>query len=105
MTPALMFAQLTLPQLLVPLAILGVGMISGVLYLRSRQYLNAALVLLATVSLTLLVAGLRGPSLPSQTLSIDSDDVSAAQLERVEHAAAIELRGDGLRDALDPKDR
>ncbi len=99
MTPALMFAQLTLPQLLVPLAILGAGMISGVLYLRSRQYLNAALVLLATASLALLVAGLRGPSLPSQTLSIDSDGFTAAQLERVEHAASIELRGDGLRDA------
>lgn len=99
MNPALLLAQLTLTQLLVPLAILGAGIISGVLYLRTRQQLNAALVLLAALSLALLVAGLRWPSLPAQTITLESDEASAAQLERVEYAAAIELRGDGLRDA------
>ncbi|WP_371865955.1 hypothetical protein [Duganella qianjiadongensis] len=87
---------------LLPLAVALSGLVSAALYLRKRQQINAALVLVAGLALALTLAGLRLPAGAAAPLTIQSDAataVTAAQLSRVAAASEIDLRGDGLRDA------
>lgn len=96
------FAPISFEQWLVPLAIVLAGTVSAALYLRRRQRINAALVLLAALALAFTLAGLRLPAGAAAPVVIESDApaaITATQLQRVAAASAIDLRGDGLRDA------
>ncbi|WP_374359459.1 hypothetical protein [Pseudoduganella danionis] len=97
-----LWSSIPLSQWLVPLAVVLTGMVSAVLYLRRHQQINAALVLLAALALAFTLAGLRLPAGAAAPVVIQSDApaaVTATQLQRVAAASAVELRGDGLRDA------
>lgn len=96
------FAPISFEQWLVRLAILLAGAVSAALYLRRRQRINAALVALAALALAFTLAGLRLPAGAAAPVVIESDApavATATQLQRVTAASAIDLRGDGLRDA------
>lgn len=96
------FASTSFEQWLVRLAIVLAGAISAALYLHKRQRINAALVLLAALALAFTLAGLRLPAGAAAPLVIQSDApaaIIATQLQGVAAASAIDLRGDGLRDA------
>ena len=99
---AVVFSSIAPVEWLLPLAVALTGLASAALYLRKRQQLNAALVLVAGLALALVLAGLRLPAGAAAPLTIESDAaaaVRAAQLQRVAAASAVDLRGDGLRDA------
>lgn len=99
---AAVFNSIAPAQWLLPLAVALTGLASAALYLRKRQQLNAALVLVAGLALALTLAGLRLPAGAAAPLTIQSDAAAAAtaaQLQRVAAASAVDLRGDGLRDA------
>ncbi|MYN46513.1 hypothetical protein GTP23_15810 [Pseudoduganella sp. FT93W] len=96
------FSSIPPGQWLVSLAVVLAGVVSAALYLRKHQQINAALVLLAALALALTLAGLRLPAGAAAPIVIQSDApaaVTAAQLQRLASASAVELRGDGLRDA------
>jgi hypothetical protein len=96
-----LWSSIPLSQWLVPLAVVLTGMVSAVLYLRRHQQINAALVLLAALALGV-HAGRTAPARRCGGACCDQSDaaaVTATQLQRVAAASAVELRGDGLRDA------
>ena len=95
-------APLVLQALLIPLAVLAVGLLSAALYGRKRQWLNAVLALAAALGLAAMLANLRLPSTSPDTVAIATDangGVSEAALLAIPPASAIALTGDGLRDA------
>jgi len=94
--------SIALTEWLLPLAVVLIGLTSAVLYLRKRQPFNAVLVVVAGLALALTLAGLRQPAGAAAPVIVQSDAaaaVTAAQLQRVAAASAVDLRGDGLRDA------
>jgi hypothetical protein len=74
---------------------LAIGVISALFYARSRQWVNAALVLLAAAALAALVAKPTLPAGASRPVAISA----SAALPDLTGASAIELEGDGLRAA------
>lgn len=71
------------------------GAVSAGLYLRRRQFIDAALVLVAAGALALLAADLRIPGEAGRTLTIDP----AAPPLALDGVNALRLEGDGLRGA------
>lgn len=80
--------------------IAGAGVASAGLYLRARQWVNAALVVVAAVALGVLMGGLQGPAGAAQTATLTDDDVrDDHRAQRVQDAAVVKLAGDGLSEA------
>jgi hypothetical protein len=91
-------------MLLAPWAAAAAGAISAALYVRKRRVVDAALALLASVALALVLAQLHMPAGGAGagvvTMTTDaSGAVDEAALRAVPAASAIVLRGDGLREA------
>lgn len=82
-------------QTLLIAAIALAGLVSAVLYLRRRQWLDALLVVVAAVALGLFAADLRVPGEAGRTLAIDP----AAPPVSLEGVNALSVAGDGLRAA------
>jgi hypothetical protein len=75
--------------------IAAIGAVSAVFYARSRQWINAALVLCAAAALAALVAKPSLPSSEKKTLTINA----TSAVPDLSDVAAIRLDGDGLRAA------
>lgn len=82
-------------QTLLIAAIALAGLVSAVLYLRRRQWLDALLVVVAAIALGLFAADLRIPGEAGRTLAIDP----AAPPVSLEGVNALSVAGDGLRAA------
>ncbi len=78
---------------MMPYLLLAVGIVSALFYVRSKQWINAALVLLAGAALAALAAKPTLPASGSQVVSISS----AAAIPHLTSASVIQLDGDGLR--------
>ncbi len=76
-------------------AFLAIGIGSALYYGRGRQWINAALVLLATAALAALVAKPTLPGAAGQTVTISS----TAAVPDLANASSIRVDGDGLRAA------
>ncbi|KQQ47697.1 hypothetical protein ASF61_03465 [Duganella sp. Leaf126] len=82
-------------------AALVIGLVSAALYGGRRQWLNAALVLLAGLALAATLADAR-LAIPAAAVTIATDDhgtIAGDPLQAIADAAAIDLAGDGLRAA------
>ena len=82
-------------QALLIAAVALAGIVSAVLYLRRREWIESLLVVAAAVALGLLAADLRVPGEAGRTLAIDP----AAPPPALEGVNAFRLEGDGLRAA------
>ena len=81
-------------MLLVTVAMVA-GAASAAAYVRRRQWTDAALALLAGLALAAVTAGVTLPSNPVQLAAINGDQIPAD----IDHATALRVQGDGLRDA------
>ncbi len=80
---------------MISFALLAIGIASALFYGRSRHWVNAGLVLLASVALAALVAKPTLPADASKTVSIST----TSAVPNLADASAIRLDGDGLRAA------
>lgn len=86
----------------VPVAALAVGAASAVLHGRKRKWLDAALVVVASASLAVMLADIRLPQTGENIAMVATDasgGISEASRMAIADAQTIALSGDGLREA------